>query len=81
MSGNNVSHANNKTRRVFALNIHRVTLHSTLLNRTISLRMSVRGLRTIDKHGGLDGYLKSMPLCRLPKCFLPLAKELIRKSS
>ncbi len=51
MSGNNVSHANNKTRRRFIPNLqeHRFWLESE--NRYIKLRVSTKGMRTIDKHG------------------------------
>ena len=51
LSGNNVSHANNKTRRRFLPNIqtHRFWVQSE--NRFISLKLSTRGMRTIDKRG------------------------------
>lgn len=51
LSGNNVSHANNKTRRRFLPNIqtHRFWVKSE--NRFISLKLSTRGMRTIDKRG------------------------------
>ena len=51
MSGNNVSHANNKTRRRFLPNLqeHRFWLESE--KRFVKLRVSVRGMRTIDKLG------------------------------
>ncbi len=51
MSGNNVSHANNRTRRRFLpnLQVHRLWVESE--NRFVSLRISPAGLRTIDKKG------------------------------
>ena len=57
MSGNNVSHANNRTRRRFLPNLQSTRMHSELLNRQISLRVSTSAMRTVEKHGGLDAYL------------------------
>ena len=51
MSGNRVSHANNKTRRVFEPNLHEKRLWSPALGRFVRLRLSARGLKTIDKRG------------------------------
>ena len=56
-SGHNVSHANNKTKRVFRPNLQTVTLASEALGRTVSLRLSMNALRTIDRRGGLDAVL------------------------
>ena len=57
MSGNNVSHANNRTRRRFLPNLQSTRMHSDVLNRQISLRVSTSAMRTVEKHGGLDAYL------------------------
>ena len=57
MTGNNVSHANNKTRRRFLPNLQHATMHSEALGRRVSLRLSPRAMRTIEKHGGLDAFL------------------------
>ena len=57
MSGNNVSHANNRTRRRFLPNLQSRRLHSEVLNRRINLRVSTSAMRTVEKHGGLDAYL------------------------
>ncbi len=51
MSGNNVSHANNKTRRRFLPNLHRKRFWVPAERRFVSLRVSSQGLRTIDKLG------------------------------
>lgn len=58
MFGNNVSHANNKTRRTFLPNIQDTTVYSEVLKRKIGIRISPAGLRTLDHVGGLDAYLK-----------------------
>jgi large subunit ribosomal protein L28 len=57
MSGNTVSHANNKNRRRFLPNLNHVTLISDVLGRSFSLRVSAAGLRSVDHRGGLDAYL------------------------
>ena len=57
MTGNNVSHANNKTRRRFLPNLQDVTLISDALGRSFKLRISSAALRTVDHRGGLDAFL------------------------
>ena len=51
LSGNNVSHANNKTRRRFLPNLHSRRFWSEAENRWVRLRVSTKGLRIIDKKG------------------------------
>jgi large subunit ribosomal protein L28 len=57
MVGNNVSHANNKTKRTFLPNLQNVTLLSDALERSIRLRVSAHGLRSVEHNGGLDNWL------------------------
>lgn len=57
LSGNNRSHAENKTRRKFRPNLCNVTLISDVLGRSFSLRISARALKTIEHRGGLDAFL------------------------
>lgn len=57
MAGNNVSHANNKTKRRFLPNLNEVSLMSETLGRTFRLRISSAALRTVDHRGGLDEFL------------------------
>ena len=57
MSGNNVSHANNKTKRRFLPNLNDVTLISDVLGRSFKLRISAAALRTVDHRGGLDAFM------------------------
>ncbi len=57
MSGNNVSHANNKTRRRFLPNLNEVTLMSEALGQSYRLRISAHALRSVDHRGGLDAFL------------------------
>ena len=74
-TGNNVSHANNKTRRRFLPSLHQVTLLSDVLRERVRLRVTTNGLRTIEKRGGLDAFLLSTPLAKLP----PEAQSLKRR--
>lgn len=59
MSGNNVSHANNKSRRTFAPNLQEASFLSDSLGGKVRLRVSTSGLRTVEKNGGIDAFLKS----------------------
>jgi len=65
-AGNNVSHANNKTRRRFLPNVQSRRLYSEALGRSIRLKIATNTLRTIEKRGGLDGYLLSCSEAGLP---------------
>ena len=66
-TGNNVSHANNKTRRRFLPNMQNASLMSDALGGPVRLRLSARALRTIEKRGGLDDFLLSTPAAKLGK--------------
>ena len=57
MTGNTVSHANNKSRRRFLPNLNDVTLMSDALGQSFKLRISAHALRTVDHRGGLDAFL------------------------
>lgn len=57
MSGNNRSHAENKTRRTFEVNVQDTIVYSELLKRKITLRISAAGLRTLDHKGGFDAFI------------------------
>ena len=65
--GNNVSHANNKTKRRFLPNLQVSSLLSDALGRTVRLRVSTHGLRTIEHRGGLDAWLVGTPDAKLDK--------------
>ncbi len=64
-TGNNVSHANNKTRRRFLPNLQETSLMSDLLGGPVRLRVSTHGIRTIEHNGGIDAYLLGTPDRRL----------------
>jgi large subunit ribosomal protein L28 len=66
LTGNNVSHANNKTRRRFLPNLQETAMLSDALGTSVRMRVSTRGIRTIEHNGGLDAYLLGTPDRRLP---------------
>lgn len=55
--GNKVSHANNKTKRVFNVNIRSVRVFSDVLKRYVSMKLTPSGMRTVEHKGGLDAWL------------------------
>lgn len=57
LTGNNVSHANNKTRRRFLPNLQVTSLVSDILGQMVRLRLTTNGLKTIEHNGGLDAWL------------------------
>ncbi len=78
-AGNNVSHANNRTRRRFLPNLQRNSLLSDALGETVQVRLSTQAIRTIEKRGGLDAFLLSTPDAELGKKARVL-KSLIKKA-
>jgi len=61
LSGNNVSHANNKTRRRFLPNLQESSFFSDVLAAQVRLRLTTNGIRTIEHNGGIDSYLLGTP--------------------
>ena len=57
VTGNNVSHANNKTKRRFIPNLQNVSLYSDKLQKKLKFRIAASTLRTVEKNGGIDGFL------------------------
>ena len=66
LTGNNVSHANNKSRRRFLPNLQDASLLSDALDRPVRLRLSVHAIRSIEHAGGLDAYLLGTADRKLP---------------
>lgn len=81
MTGNNVSHANNKTRRRFLPNLCNVTLMSEQLGRQFKLRISAHALRSVEHRGGLDAYLAKAREGELSDKALRIKRELAKKAS
>ncbi len=77
--GNNVSHANNKTKRVYRPNLQVVSLASDALGNSYKLRISMNALRTVDHTGGLDTFiLKAKDAVLSPKA-LRLKRAIAKK--
>ncbi|WP_108259091.1 50S ribosomal protein L28 [Mangrovicoccus ximenensis] len=78
MVGNNVSHANNKTKRRFLPNLNDVTLISDVLGRSFKLRISASALRSVDHRGGLDAFLAKAKDTDLSDNALKIKKDIAK---
>jgi large subunit ribosomal protein L28 len=78
MVGNNVSHANNRTKRRFLPNLNAVSLTSEALGQTYRLRISSAALRTVDHRGGLDGFLAKAADAELSPRALKIKRDLAK---
>lgn len=78
MTGNNVSHAKNRTRRRFLPNLNDVTLQSETLGRSVKFRISAAALRSVDHRGGLDAYLAKAKDTELSVHALKVKKEIAK---
>ena len=76
LTGNNVSHANNKTRRRYLPNLQETSFFSDILGASVRMRLSVAGIRTVEHNGGLDAFLLSTPDRRLPTEAIVLKRRL-----
>jgi large subunit ribosomal protein L28 len=79
MTGNNVSHANNKTKRRFLPNLVNVTLISEALNQNVRLRISANALRSVEHRGGLDAFLAKADAAELSQRARLLKKQVAKK--
>jgi len=77
-SGNNVSHANNKTRRRFLPNLQVTSLYSETLKRMVRLRLTTAAIRTIEHKGGLDAFLLGTNRSRLSPEAQRLRRQIAR---
>ena len=80
MKGHNVSHANNKTKRRFLPNLKKVKFTSELLKRSLKLRVSNAGVRSVDKKGSFDEFLKTVKNKNLSPRLKKLKKSILIKS-
>jgi large subunit ribosomal protein L28 len=78
LSGHNVSHANNKTKRKFRPNVSEVSLISDKLDRTVKLKISKHALRSIDHNGGLDAFIVKLSDDTLSIRARRLKREIVR---
>jgi large subunit ribosomal protein L28 len=78
LTGNNVSHANNRSRRRFLPNLQETSLLSDVLGLPVRMRLSTRAIRTIEHNGGIDAYLLGTPDARLTVDAKALKRRLLR---
>ncbi|WP_108484730.1 50S ribosomal protein L28 [Oceaniglobus ichthyenteri] len=78
MTGNTVSHANNKHRRRFLPNLNETSLMSETLGRTFQLRISAAALRTVDHRGGLDAFMAKAKDAELSTAALKIKKQIAK---
>ena len=76
LTGNNVSHAKNRTRRRFLPNLNDVTLASDTLGRSFKFRISAAALRTVDHRGGLDAFMAKSKDAELSPAALKVKKDI-----
>ena len=78
LTGNNVSHANNKTRRRFLPNLQETSFFSDVLAASVRIRLSTNGIRTIEHNGGLDAFLLGTPNRNLPEEAQSLKRRIVK---
>lgn len=66
-TGHKVSHSNRKAKKRFKPNMQKISLFSEALGQYVGLKITPNALRTVDKNGGLDGYLLSTSSTKLPE--------------
>ena len=80
MTGNNVSHANNRTKRRFIPNLQNVKLYSSTLQKYINLNITVRTMKTVEKNGGLDTYLIKTSDRNLADTAIKIKKQILKNN-
>lgn len=81
MVGNNRSHALNATKRTYEINIQDTDVYSEVLGRAVRIRVSARGLRTIDHNGGIDGFVMKRAKTKLHPKLRPIKAEIEKKKA
>lgn len=77
MSGNNVSHAHNKTRRRFLPNLQNVSFYSEVLKKRFPLRVTVSAVRTVEHMGGFDAFLLGTAPSKLDAKFRKIRRQVL----
>ena len=80
MTGNNVSHANNRTKRRFIPNLQNVKLYSATLQKFINLNITIRTMKTVEKNGGLDSYLIKTSNKNLADTAIKIKKQILKNN-
>ena len=81
LKGHNVSHANNKTKRRFLPNLKKVKFKREIMNKSMRLTVSNAGLRSVDKKGSFDQFIKTAKSRYLSVRLKKLKKNLLNKSA
>ena len=81
LKGHNVSHANNKTKRRFLPNLKKVNFKSEILKKSLKLTVSNAAVRSVDKKGSFDEFIKSTKSKYLSPRLKKLRKSLVSKSA
>jgi len=81
LKGHNVSHANNKTKRRFLPNLKNVKFKSEILNKNLRLTVSNAGVRSVDKKGSFDQFIKDVKTKNLSMRLRKLKKSILSKSA
>jgi large subunit ribosomal protein L28 len=79
--GHNVSHANNKTKRIYRPNLQTIALASELLGNSYKLRISMNALRSVDRNGGLDPFILKSKDSVLSTKALRLKRAIAKKAA
>ena len=79
LSGNNVSHAKNRTKRRFLPNLQKISFTSEKLGKTVQLKVATSTVKTVEKKGGLDSFLVNTPNSKLPIIAKKLKKQILSK--
>ena len=80
LSGNNVSHAKNRTKRRFLPNLQKISFISEKLDRSIQLKVVASAVRTVEKKGGLDEFLLNTSNTKLPSEARKIKKQILAVS-
>ena len=81
LKGHNVSHANNKTKRRFLPNLKKVKFKSELLKKSLRLTVSNAGVRSVDKKGSFDQFLKNAKNKNLSPRLKKIRKTILAKTA
>jgi large subunit ribosomal protein L28 len=81
LAGNNVSHANNKSRRRFLPNLQHVSFPSEALGHRVRLRLTAHAVRTIEKNGGLDAFLITASVDGMSTDLLKVRKVILKHTA
>ncbi len=81
LKGHKVSHSNNKTKRRFLPNLKKIKFKSEILNKSLRLKVSNAGVRSVDKKGSFDEFIKSAKTRDLSLRLKKLKKSLLSKSA